>query len=376
MSLSKEELFESIRLARPLLILFICVAHMPGINGYKSAYDQFDQPVTLFTIYLKDFLARGAVPILTVLSGYLAYYSFSKRSYVRFLSDKFKRLLMPFLLWNVLLFGISWGLFTVFHRDFAGVTHLNNAWAVIKALFGIYRLPINAPTYFLRDLFVIMMVLPGIHFICKTPWRLAVTVAVYLYIYWDIPGVVIPFGSFYIPLTFRMDMVLFFTLGYYMAYHGKSIPKPSVYTCVTYFVLMFFIGLLFSSVTSAINPSAQTFVQWRALVGALFVCIAPAILLTLLSIKHTLLGRLLAWLSPYSFTLFLSHILSAYVFILLVRFEWSWRVKESSPIYEQMAYMVCYLVVVSFGAVVILSVWRRLVAKWQQVRARSEAPLT
>lgn len=359
MSLLKEELFTGIRLARPLLILFICIAHMPGINGYQSDYDQFNNLGTLFSVYLKDFLARGAVPILTVISGYLAVSSFQKRSYGDFIVDKAKRLLLPFIVWNTIVLGAGFIMYVVMNHDVAGVSEIDSPQSVIAAVVGIYRLPINAPTYFLRDLFVIMLITPFIHMTCQRLDRFMAIFLAYLLIFWQSPGISFPLFGVIIPLTFRMDMVLFFALGYLLAWRKQDCPKVGVYSGVTFAVLLGAFGILFSMAVSGLNPSAPEFVQWRMLLGALFVCVAPALLWGLVKMKHSFIGQVLWRLSPYSFTLFLSHIISAHVFMIIVRSKLGWLVSERSPILEQILYTLLYLAFVSVGAVIILKVWRK-----------------
>lgn len=360
MSLSRTELFEAIKLARPLLILFICIAHMPGIQGYQSSFDQYDDISTLFAVYLKDFMARGAVPILTVVSGYLAVFSFQKRSYLSFIATKTKRLFVPFIVWNLLMLLACWVLYLVWDMNFQNISEQSSLVATVKAVLGIYQLPINAPTYFLRDLFVIMLLLPVLHFFCQSWQRLLLFSVVYLFIYWNAPGVGFYLGSIPVPVMIRMDMILFFCVGYFLALHEVAIPRMSVYGAIVLLLIMGGMGGLFSMVASVVDPSPRTFVQWRAILGALFVCIAPAILLTLLYSQKNLLGRFLGWFSPYSFTLFLSHILSAYVFMIVVRFELGWLVKESSPVYEQILYLLTYLVCVVVGALLISFCWQRV----------------
>lgn len=365
MSLSKQELFEAIKLARPVFILFICIAHMPGIRGYTSDYDQYNQLSTLFAIYLKDFLARGAVPILTVISGYLALASYKKRSYRHFITEKTKRLFVPFIVWNTLLLIGGWAAYKLIGLNISNAASVASVSSIIHNIFGIYQLPINAPTYFLRDLFMIMLILPVIHFACKTPIRFILSLGFYLFLFWDQPGITLYLPNLVIPVTFRSDMVPFFMVGYFLAVHNQSVPRLSLYSSVSHLILIAIIGVLFSIAMSGLNPSPVQFVQWRALVGTLFVLIAPTILVVLITIQHTLMGRLLAWLSPYSFTLFLSHSISAYMYIMLVRSILGWKVAESSPVYEQILYTLCYLSFVTLGAILTLNIWKQLLNFYQ-----------
>ncbi|MBJ7551504.1 acyltransferase family protein [Marinomonas ostreistagni] len=360
MTLSRSELFEGIRLARPLLILFICVAHLPGINSYESDYDQYNQISTLFAVYIKDFLARGAVPILTVISGYLAYYSYQKRAYLGMLNTKIKRLLIPFFVWNIIALCFFLGLYKAFGLQYADVTSIDSFWETCKALLGIYRLPVNAPTYFLRDLFMIMLILPVIHLICQKSWLFVLAAGYYLVYFWNDPGITLRILDWVIPLTFRMDMVLFFALGYFLAVKQIDCPKVSRYSALVYGILLGVLGLLFSMALSGLNPAPEVYVQWRMLLGGLFVCAAPAILVCLVNSKDTPFGKLLGKLSPYSFILFLSHSVSSTLFSIFTLNILHWHVNERSSSWEQTSYILMYLATVSIGAVVVLLFWRKV----------------
>ena len=367
MALSKQALFDAIRLARPLLILLVCIAHIPGIEGFRSEVVQFDQLDTLLTTFLRDVLARGAVPILTVISGYLAYASFCKRSYSQFIADKVMRLLVPFLLWNAIALLIAWVFFSLWQIDYGNMASRDSAWAFARSLLGIYQLPINPPTYFLRDLFTIMLVVPVIHVCCKKWWRLLPVMMLYVALFWHQPGVTIHVHEWVIPLMFRADMVLFFVFGYALAQHRIAVPRVGAYSICTCFILILVFGGLVSMMLAAFSPSPRAFLQWRTVIGALFVCIAPAVLVGLLSIKNTLVGRFLAFFSPYSFTLFLSHILTANGFYFVLRKGFNLSVNDGSPWYVLMAYLVAYLVCVSSVAIVILTLWRRVLANAQRI---------
>lgn len=368
MSLSQQELSQVIRLARPLLILFICVAHTPYINGYLSEHSQYFDLGSLFPVIVKDFFARGGVPILSVISGYLAVHSFKKSAYLSFLGNKFMRLMVPFIVWNL----IALILVLISTRFMSGET-FSGVWDYIRAIFGFYRLPINPPTYFLRDLFFIMACAPLIHLLCKRPKLLLISVAAYIYVFWNQPGFGFYIGDTPVPLTFRTDSILFFTLGYYLALHQQGIPRFTGYASLVCLVLITIIGVFTSMLLTATNPPGNIYVIGRAAIGMVFVLIAPAVFWGLLALRTTIIGKLLNWLSPYSFTIFLSHILSAQVFIYLARRKLNWLVNESYPIWQQTLFILAYLVFVSLAAILILTIWRWLLGKLKALKNRSVA---
>src|SRR5690606_12222207 len=148
-----------IELLRPLLIMLMCWAHIPFIYAYGSA--SLSEPQTLLGPFFRDVISRGAVPVLTVISGYLAYYSFNRKSYLRFAGDKTRRVFLPFVLWNFILLGVLWVFFHyggyVINEEILAIENRND---VLRAILGINRLPINQPLYFLRDLFLVSLFCP------------------------------------------------------------------------------------------------------------------------------------------------------------------------------------------------------------------------
>lgn len=363
MRLSGLEISQVIRLARPLLILFICLAHTPNINGYLSESSQPLDLLSLFPVIVKDFFARGGVPILSVISGYLVVHSFKKYAFTDFLRSKFMRLMVPFIVWNSIAL-----LMVLIKAPFVGNEALHGVMDYVSAIFGIQRLPINPPTYFLRDLFLIMACVPLIHWLCQKPKILLPTITAYLYVFWNQPEIGFYIGETPVTLTFRTDSILFFSLGYFLALHNIQIPRFNGYSSIVCLLLITVIGVFTSMLLTATNPHDVIYVIGRSLIGAVFVLIAPAIFSVLLAIRSTLLGKFLGYLSPYSFTLFLTHILSAQVFTLVTRHRFQWLVNESYPVWQQSLYILSYLIFVSITAIVILTVWQRCVRKIQTVK--------
>lgn len=377
MTLSKKDLFDAIRMARPLLILFVCVAHIPSIQGYHSDYDQYDQLRTLVPVFVLDYLTRAAVPILTVFSGYLAYSSFQRHSYKKLIKGKAMRLLLPFLLWNFIAIALFWVYFQFTGHSLFNINELDSVYMFFSRLVGLdLHLPINAPTYFIRDLFVIMLLLPLVHLISKNVHSAVIFCSLYLSFFFilGLPGIVYFSDEFSAHIMFRVDMIVFFILGYFLARHGVQIPKVTSYTVLICTILMAVIGIFVSMYMSASTPSGRSFETIRLWCSTLFVLTAPALLSLLLSIQDNKLGKLLAFLSPYSFTLFLSHIISSQLYFYMVWSGLGWRVNEALPIWQLGIYVLFYCLFVSVGAVVLLTCWLKLKAmlfyrKGNQIRA-------
>lgn len=363
MTLTKNELFEGIRLIRPLLILCICIAHVPGIRGYHSDYDQYDQLSTLFSVYLKDFLARGGVPILTVISGYLAYSSYQKVPYFRLIIKKVKSLLVPFLVWNVIALAFCMVVFKLWGFNFLGFGRLDGFGSYINALLGVgLQMPINLPVYFIRDLFLIMLFIPLIHVICQKRVVFIVFSIIWLLYSWLSHSVLFISDVFSTHILYRTDMLLFFLIGYFFAIQGFKLPKLSRYSIVAISILMAVIGLFLSMYLSGVSPSNYDFVNLRLLFSLAFVACLPVFINALVLFGDSVGGRILKFMSPYSFTLFLSHIVVLNVFSVIIFKLIGWHVSERSTPVLQMFYIALYLFFIFTSAIIILKIWKKILA--------------
>lgn len=136
----------AIRILRPLLIIVMCWAHIPILWGFLHPPVSVDVPVSVFGTFLRDTLSRGAVPLLTVISGFLAFSSYRHKPYHRFIGDKVLRILLPFLLWNVIMLLYLQYLHHAFGTDIGGqIARLETSRDTLNAVIGYNRLPINAP---------------------------------------------------------------------------------------------------------------------------------------------------------------------------------------------------------------------------------------
>ena len=352
---------DAIRLARPLLILIMCLAHLPYIESFMSDHDSYKNLSTLIPVYFKDFLSRGAVPTLSVISGYLAFFTYLKiTSYRSFASNKAKRLLLPFIIWNLLAFAIFTFIIKLPMPDMRGMSVPPSTWDYLNGYFGIRRVPFNAPTYFLRDLFLLMLALPLIHRICQRWWVLALVSIMIIAIFHDLPAIVFPVNrdGLLVALFYRWDTPIFFAMGYAVALRGYQLPNLSKTSCRTITGLLLLVGVGISMAISYYTPTSD-FLKWRAAMGLLFILALPWLLTSLLNIKHSAFGRFLNWLSPYSFMIFLSHGPFSMIFAFIIIKVLGHPITERSPIWQQTIYTLAYLAFSIMIAVVLLTLWRK-----------------
>jgi len=146
---------ERIDFARLALILLIVILHFrisPEATPSTSPY--------IFTIHdtLKNSLLLTAVPLLSIMSGYIF---FARQAYLqklKTLKNKTRTILIPFLIFNLSLVII---VFIAQKNGFAMENRIIlvngdlNTW--LNAMFALNGQPVNYPLHFLRDLLVVFI---------------------------------------------------------------------------------------------------------------------------------------------------------------------------------------------------------------------------
>ena len=325
-----------IELLRPLLIMLMCWAHIPFIYGYGSA--SLSEPQTLLGPFFRDVISRGAVPVLTVISGYLAYYSFNRKSYLRFVGDKTKRVFLPFVLWNLILLGLLWALFRyggyVLNEEVVAIENCND---VLRAVLGINRLPINQPLYFLRDLFLISLFCPlfqllARHYISALLFAMLCTG----YALTTLTPHLFTYGVMY-----RSDMVLFFFIGFLFARSGFSLPQATPREVAAGLALLAVFCAATTLYLGATNPDIDLYLKGRTLFALGFLVLLPCFMSGLLAVRDSRCGRFLRAISPYSFIVFLSHFILIYGFFELQK-RTGFSLDNRSPLLKQAIFVATY----------------------------------
>ncbi|RKD72556.1 MULTISPECIES: acyltransferase [unclassified Rhizobium] len=146
-------------------IVFVHIPFDPHTSPFNGAYGVFDW----LRVFLRDSLFRVGVPCLSVISGYLLFRNgAAPLSYTKTISRKTKTVVLPFMLWNGAFF-----LF-VFLLQYYGIgdgylpdLSKANPHTLSNLLLAINGEPINLPLYFLRDLFVCILLSPALAFLIR-----------------------------------------------------------------------------------------------------------------------------------------------------------------------------------------------------------------
>ena len=146
-------------------IVFVHVPHDPETSPFLGMYGFFDW----MRVFLGDALFRVGVPCLSAISGYLLFRrGMSAFDYSATVKSKAKTVLLPFFLWNGALFVVV----LIMQRVGLGDGYFPDLWnatprEMISHGAAVEEFPVNVPLYFLRDLFVCILLSPILAFLVR-----------------------------------------------------------------------------------------------------------------------------------------------------------------------------------------------------------------
>jgi succinoglycan biosynthesis protein ExoH len=268
-----------IEMLRFLMIFGVVVLHTPEyVNITLVGNDWF----SLTKAFFQNAMFRTTVPVLTVISGYLVFYSGIDQFPRRLVVKKARSLLVPFLVFNLPLVGVVViaELFTSVQTNYRLVPFDAVTWG--DAMFGILHSPINYPLNFLRDMIVLMCLAPGMGWLLRKAPTLGFVLVAAVFL-----------GNFDGSLILRDLMpVLFYTGGVAACYRWnlRALDRFAL-PCAIAFVLLC-VGVIHFRVANT---------NLLRLVSPLLIWPASSLLL------GTRLGNWCIRLNKYSFCLFVAH---------------------------------------------------------------------
>ena len=275
---------ERIRLLRYPLIFGITLVHIPPATNQPYLFE-------MARTFITDGLARGGVPLLTCISGFLLFQSRLDRAYRRLVEKKAVSLVLPLVVTNL---SLMLALYLLQANDrwtplFGNPVYPFDASRWFDAIFGISTFPKNPQLYFLRDLFVVALLAPAYGFcLRRTPVLGLIALIVVFGLDLD--------SSF----VLRNDIPINFYVGGMAAMADWDLRRLDGYA-----------GVLLAGFTVLCAIVAVP--EWPPF---WFRHVAPWLLWPISSrLLHTRSGRWFARLSEYSFFLFLSH-------WIIFRLEW------------------------------------------------------
>ena len=145
---------------KALMLLGVVVNHAWAASQYITTPQI---PPVHFVSWFSNVLIVSGLPVFFFLSGYFAGRKSDElltwEGFRTMLWKKMRSLAMPYLAWNLLfiVFYLSVGGFVPRIGQRVDSFHLNTVQGFLSSLLGIGRNPIDAPLWFVRDLFVIFV---------------------------------------------------------------------------------------------------------------------------------------------------------------------------------------------------------------------------
>jgi hypothetical protein len=221
-----DRLARTIGIARILCILGIVYVHAWTGRTGEELVAMNDTPQAMLRWVLIDLLGRSAVPLLSIISGWLVGGSLARRGRRPFIKGKARTILGPMVAWNAL------SILLVSGAAYAGLIEAptpRTLWWTIDELFCLATPnDINVQTAFLRDLFVCMVAVP---LLVRLPNRALWAIAAVALV-WSVSGVVVP-------LLLRPSILSFFVLGLLARRHDSAVrlaALPIGYVAGAYFL--------------------------------------------------------------------------------------------------------------------------------------------
>lgn len=280
---------------RIVLISGIVFVHIPfddGSNPFNGTYGAFDW----VRVFLTEALFRVGVPCLSAISGYLLFRGgLENFSYLKTIRTKSQTVLLPFLLWNCVFFlAILVALGLGYGDGYVPNPWQASARELMTQLFAAEDFPINVPLYFLRDLFVCILLSPLLAWLIRHAPLL--TLAVLLVV------AVVPEASLYVVL--KRSILFSFSLGIYIGLNNIDLKALDRYAAAGATLLLASCAAL-ASVIYMTGPSLPDWVQFLrntlAIFGALGFWLLSAPLI------ETQLGQRLSKTGSLSFWIFCGH---------------------------------------------------------------------
>lgn len=171
--------------------------------------------VLLDIIFRQNFLDETCVPLFFCISGFLFFCnvsdSFDRHTYLVKLKSRMNTLALPYIMANLMMILAVTGIGCIHGIMPNFITTISSFWAYN----GTY-MPIDTPTWYLRDLMVVCLFVPLIYFLIKYTGPIlpiAIT-GCWLLDFWptDVPG-------------FGIRSFLFFSIGAFFALHNVDVIK-------------------------------------------------------------------------------------------------------------------------------------------------------
>lgn len=286
------------------IIKFPLIVGVVFIHAYDTQVVMAGQAVGVASSSeLSDFIrnlisqgfARTAVPLFFLISGFLFFQNFSYcvSGYKKKLKSRVNTLLIPYLFWNIAtLFLVALVQSVPVAQSLISGMHAPvstyGAYDYLNAIFGIDRFPISYQFWFIRDLIILILLVPLIHLILKfVPHAMFAT----LFALW--------FLDIWFVYSPSVLAVTFFYIGTYLANQNKSLFALDKFGSEVTFAYLIVLG-------ADMMTGDNLYHLYIHNTGIVLGCIS-ALFLTNSIVKSSLAKRFFLWCSSFSFFVFATH---------------------------------------------------------------------
>lgn len=216
-----------------ILAVMVCIIHTYAYKYYNPTGDSLIVKIDdAFRFAQDNLLARVAVPLFLLISGYLFFVNFSMNKYKGKLKSRVKTLLIPYLIWNTMgmLFQIATS-YTFIAQFFVGRKPFSLSLGNI--LYSIFLWRGYVPCWFLFALMVFAVISPLIYYLLKNKYIGIACIIALLVLY-----------HFHIELPAELfmdsDCIFYYLFGAYLGIHFKDCltRKSSLRMRVIYTVIL------------------------------------------------------------------------------------------------------------------------------------------
>jgi succinoglycan biosynthesis protein ExoH len=192
-----DDISRRIRIVRVLAITLVVIVHLPLALTQIVGSPRWFAHIQFFLTFVLGF---SAVPVLSVISGYLAGLNHGGDFFLG-LQKRISRIGVPMVFWNgvVIVMALLSGAVAMDTRDRASKVLSEPLY---DSLLALTNYPANYPLYFLRDLLMLALLLPILRFFARRyPLPLLVFAVASIYVEWPVP------------ILIRPLLLLFFAIG-------------------------------------------------------------------------------------------------------------------------------------------------------------------
>jgi surface polysaccharide O-acyltransferase-like enzyme len=290
---------ERLNSLRFLLIIGVVFIHAygteVGLSNGAVGVANTGYLVDFFRNIISQGIARVAVPLFFLMSGYFFFlgFSFSAANYKAKIQSRLKRLLIPFLFWNILtlcLIALAQYL-PATQTFFSGKNDPISTFGIydyFNAIFGIDKSPISYQFWFIRDLMVMVLIAPAIYLLLNKAPKIVLLTLISLWF--------LKIWPVYIPSA---TAFLFFYAGAYFAHSNTNLFALDRFG--PFILFLYLVTLLIDASTKDYG-----FNQYIHNTGILL-GLGASLYATNSVVKTNYLKRFLLWASGCSFFVFAVH---------------------------------------------------------------------